>query len=924
MTSPERWARLSELLDRVLELPAPRRAELLAGLTGADAELRGEVEAVLAASEREGYLSRPVVDVAAPLIAAAGGRGARPPVDRVGEIVGPFRIVAELGQGGMGEVWLAERVDADFDQRVALKLLRPGLDVAELDSRFRRERRILAGLDHPHIARFLDGGVASNGLPYIAMEAVAGEPITAYCDRHRLDTDDRVRLFLEICDAVAYAHRSLVVHRDLKPANVLVDASGRAKLLDFGIAKVLVAEEGQDETSLTRLDDRLLTPAYAAPEQLLGRPVTTATDVHALGVLLYELLTGVRPFEAPGRLELERAVVERSPPRPSTRAGANAGSAGAVASRPARELAGRLRGDLDAIVLKAMRKEPPERYASAESMASDLRAFLSGRPVAAREGEKAYRARKFLRRYRIAAAAVAAVALSLVGGLAAALWQARVARHEAERMGAVKRFLTETLVDMNPWDSGRSDYSSRDLLLRGMSRLEHWMPEEPLLRAELYETLNRALSRAGEDEEGARCAELALAEYRRVLPETDPRVLRMRYDRVALDYWSGRLGSLRESLPALLRDFERRLERASTPELRADFAEVLLLDLRLDQESGALADAERKALAARALVWADVAAGADQRSVWSYHVALVLIDRGRYDEAAEALAVATAEAADGGLGTRSPHWPMFAAQIARLLAESGEWERALELAELALRRLDAIFGPESGYHGWHGAYLAEVWLLTGDAPRARRFFALGLDDESADVPSTRQARAHHGLARVAAAGGELDEARRRAERARAVWRALAHESSPWVDQADVLLDELELAEDRPVAPDAARARADRLAAVGFHETPRAYLVAARAAAAAGDPAAAGGALVEAARWIAAQGRGAGPLANELRRVADRLGAPAPELSTAPRSSRLLESYESSREVLGRALDASDGVAVAGSAPGATPSPGGTD
>jgi len=338
--------------------------------------------------------------------------------------IGPWRILDVLGEGGMGVVYLAERSDGAFDRQVALKLLRPGLDSGSFEARFLQERRTLAALEHPYIARLLDAGRAADGLPYFAMERVEGQPIDAWCQSHGLDVDARIALFLQVCEAVQYAHGRLIVHRDIKPSNVLVDTEGRVRLLDFGIAKLL---DETGEGALTRASERLLTPQYAAPEQLLGHPVGVGADVYAMGMLLYLLLADELPYRLAGTTAVEQhqLVCEREPPLPSTQA-----------TEPAR--AAQLRGDLDLIVLAALRKEPARRYASVEALASDLRRWQQGLPITARPDTFGYRAQRFVRRNRMAVAAGALLILSLAGGLAASLWQAREA--EAARALAEQRY----------------------------------------------------------------------------------------------------------------------------------------------------------------------------------------------------------------------------------------------------------------------------------------------------------------------------------------------------------------------------------------------------------------------------------------------------------------------------------------------------
>ncbi|HET9314292.1 MAG TPA: serine/threonine-protein kinase, partial [Vicinamibacteria bacterium] len=309
------WVRLEALVDRALDLAEGDREAFVREVALADPGMARELSAFLATEGRSReFLAAPVEVQAATLLAAIGDDGD----EAAGRLVGPYRILSELGRGGMGAVFLAERADGQFDQRVALKLVPPGRDSAEILQRFRAERQILAGLQHAHVARLLDGGVAADGQPYFAMEHVDGRPIGVFCDERRLDVAARLRLFLQVCDAVEYAHRSLVVHRDLKPSNVLVTADGQAKLLDFGIAKVL-DPAGEGDTEVTRAHARPMTPQYAAPEQLRGAAVTTATDVYSLGVVLYHLLCGRHPYRLHGlsAADVERVVTGHEPSPPS-------------------------------------------------------------------------------------------------------------------------------------------------------------------------------------------------------------------------------------------------------------------------------------------------------------------------------------------------------------------------------------------------------------------------------------------------------------------------------------------------------------------------------------------------------------------------------------------------------------------------------
>jgi eukaryotic-like serine/threonine-protein kinase len=405
---------------------------------------------------------------------------AEAPVDgitgRPGVLIGPYRLVRELGQGGMGIVYLAERADGQFEQRVALKLIKRGMDSDEILRRFLGERQVLARLSHTHIARLLDGGVSAGGQPYFAMEYVDGVPLHRYCEERGLGFEERLRLFRQVCEAVQYAHGSLVVHRDLKPSNILVTSAGDTKLVDFGIAKLL--HEDGAERSATRTDQRLMTPDYAAPEQVRGDPVTTATDVYALGAILYQLLSGQPPHRFTGRSKADRyrmiLEVEPEPPSEVVR--------GAAAGR-------RLRGDLDFIVLKALRKDPARRYSSVEALLDDLERHRTGLPIRARSDSVAYRARKFLSRHRLGATIAGLVVLALAAGLGGALWQARATAREAAKARAVRNFVVSLFRVSQPEESRGREITARELLERGARRIDSGLARQPELQAELLDVL---------------------------------------------------------------------------------------------------------------------------------------------------------------------------------------------------------------------------------------------------------------------------------------------------------------------------------------------------------------------------------------------------------------------------------------------------
>jgi serine/threonine-protein kinase len=426
-------------------------------------------------------------------------------------MVGPYRLVRELGHGGMGVVYLAERADGQFEQRVALKLIKRGMDSEDILRRFLAERQVLARLNHSHIARLLDGGITAQGQPYFAMEYVDGVPLHPYCEERRLGFEDRLRLFREVCEAVQYAHRGLVVHRDLKPSNILVTSAGETKLVDFGIAKLLY-EDGADR-SATRTDQRLMTPDCAAPEQVRGEPVTTATDVYALGAILYQLLTGLPPhqFNDCSRAERYRIILEVEPYPPSA-------TVRGTAERR------RLRGDLDFIVLKALGKDPARRYPSVEALLDDLERHRTGLPVRARPASVAYRARKFLGRHRVAVAVVALVVLALAAGLGGTLWQAGATAREAAKARAVKSFVVGLFRVSQPEESRGREITARELLERGARRIDSGLAREPELQAELLDVLGVIHRDLGLYPEADTLLERAVRLSRATFGETHPDV----------------------------------------------------------------------------------------------------------------------------------------------------------------------------------------------------------------------------------------------------------------------------------------------------------------------------------------------------------------------------------------------------------------
>lgn len=508
-----RWKNIEELLAEAAKRPRNEREQFIYGATD-DSEERRELLRLLA--------SEPAETGSGPCSRAVGERISRATGDRrralLGKVVGQYRIASVLGNGGSGTVYLGERADKQYSAQVAVKVIDESATLT-FGLRFRWERQILADLNHPNIARLLDAGETDAHQPYLVMEYIHGEAVDRFCDRNRLDVRARLELFLKICSAVQYAHQNLIVHRDIKPANILVTADGTPKLLDFGIAKLLHASDVTQAAELTRVNDRLLTPEYASPEQILGNAVTTASDVYSLGVVLYQLLTGLRPYElsssAASQLELERAICVADPLRPS--AAIRAGRLAVTTDEPrsiaalaeargatSDKLERRLVGDLDAIIMRAMRKEPQHRYSSVDQMMADIGHHLANEPVQARQGNWVYYSSRFIRRNRLAVAASSTIVMLVVSGMVAmsiqrAATQAalELAMQEKRRAETVSGFMLDIFAAANPFVNFGREATARDVLDQASRSIETDLSEQPEVRAPLLESIGTAYRRMG-------------------------------------------------------------------------------------------------------------------------------------------------------------------------------------------------------------------------------------------------------------------------------------------------------------------------------------------------------------------------------------------------------------------------------------------
>jgi serine/threonine-protein kinase len=519
------WEKVKEVFTAALELPVAQRATFVAESCGADDVLRGEVDSLLAAHEEpKNVLEQNTYDLASQL-QIDGNK-------YLGRRFGAYRILREIGRGGMGSVFLAARADGEFEQQVALKIIRQSFADEELERHFRRERQILASLNHPHIAKLIDGGVSETGELFLAMEFIEGDPLIAFAERYQLTIEDRLRLFLKICHAVSFAHQNLVIHRDLKPSNILVTEDGMPKLLDFGLAKLseqsavspIASMKGAEQT---QTDFRAFTPAYASPEQILGKSVTTTSDVFSLGVILYELLTGEKPFQFEGKSleEIIKTVSSGEASLPSR----------VVRSRqsesPNRQR--QLRGDLDNITLKALQKDPPRRYQSVAEFANDIERHLQQLPITARPNTLSYRASRFYRRNKIAVSATAFVMLALIVGLGIALRQYNNARRENAKADAVNAFLQKMLRAPNPqFGDARKGYQTtvNEILADAEKRLDGSdLSHQPEVRAELRRVIGAGYIDVGNYAAAERNLRQALAEQTRIYGDGSPKLLKSEF-----------------------------------------------------------------------------------------------------------------------------------------------------------------------------------------------------------------------------------------------------------------------------------------------------------------------------------------------------------------------------------------------------------
>ena len=711
--APADWATLRQLLQTGLELEPRARDTWVDGLTVEYEAFKPRLRALLAHAGDSQAGARldtlPKIETAQFLADRAGADAPRG-ADVPGDPIGPYRLMRQIGEGGMGSVWLAERADGLVERPVALKLPRLLTDRAALGERLARERGFLATLNHPHIARLYDAGLTAEGRPYLALEYVEGQRIDTYCAEHGLDVRARLALFIQVADAVAHAHAKLIVHRDLKPANILVTADGQVRLLDFGIAK-LVEDGTAQETELTQLAGRALTPDYASPEQIAGQAIGIGTDIYSLGVVLFELLAGRRPYQLKrdSRAALEEAILAADPPRPSS-----------VAADA--KLSKRLRGDLDTIVLKALKKSPEQRYATVNALVEDIERYRTRRPVLAQPDSRAYRLRKFVTRNTLAVGSAAAVAVALVAGAAAAMWQANVALAEKQRAEEVKDFIASTFRAADPFRAPGRIPNALELLMQAKERIDRIDRSRVHMRVELLNIIGSNLLAMQDPKAAEPVLQQARDEAAAGLRRDDPSaLLARRY--LAQVYWqTGRLKEMRAELTEILP-----IARAQVQRHPANLVALLLNQANLEKAEFHLDAAEAAAMEGLGVIDARLGGRYPDKVTLLTNLSGTYQSRGDFIRAFASAERAYKTALEMYPGN-AKHPTVVSAHFsyAAALRAIGQTERSVRELREVLKYTSEVFGPTSRFYGLRLNALAETLVEAGEVGEA-----LGVAAESA-------------------------------------------------------------------------------------------------------------------------------------------------------------------------------------------------
>jgi eukaryotic-like serine/threonine-protein kinase len=728
--APDDLKEVLALLQTGLELPADQRAAWLAALDASKTRLKPTVAALLhkqAEHETDDFL-KDLTRFGAGTAPAGTATIAPPPV--VGGVVGPYRLLSPIGEGGMSSVWLAERTDGVLRRKVALKLPH-WWALSKLTERAAQEREILASLEHPNIGRLYDAGITDDGRPYLALEYIEGKAIDVYCSEHKLGVRARVALIAQIARAVAYAHSRLIVHRDLKPSNILVDAPGQVHLLDFGIAK-LIEEGSAANRALTQVGARVLTPEYASPEQITGSPITTESDVYSLGVVAYELLAGKRPYTFKSSLTADWDVLSSDVRSPSM-------------VTDERAIARSLRGDLDTIVLKALKKEPSERYATAAAFADDLDRYLRGDPVVARPDSTGYRLRKFAVKHRIVVGAAVAVVLALAAGLAVASWQLRVARAEKRRAEEVKEFVASIFRSADPYFTGERQMKASQLLTLAKERIDREMASQPESSVELLAIVGEAQANLEEYDAARETLQAALDLSSRKLPDGNMHTSQARAQLAAIHANERDYELAKRELDAVipeLRDYGHPAVRALVNALQTrgfiagdeGDGDRAIADMReaveIAEESLGENDSET-ILAKRQLAQEYLLAGRPAEAV---------------EESREAFRLAQQNFGTGG---RNALLVETEDVYGRSLADSGQLSAGIEHLQSSIKRAEALLGPNNGSVASKLSWLARAQLKLGDLAGAIDSMTRSVAAATNELDRAR-AQASLGVALVAA------------------------------------------------------------------------------------------------------------------------------------------------------------------------------
>lgn len=768
----ERWARITELLDRLGEIDDQVTLEArLDEWCADDATLRAEVLELLAAQARHSdFLSGSAVEEAEALI------GERLQQQWIGRSLGAWTIEAPISQGGMGTVFRVRR-SQEFDQTGALKIIRAGFESEELIRRFAQERALLAQLNHPNIARLLDGGTTEDGLPWLVMELVEGEMIDQWCQHHQLSLEARLGLFEQVCAAVHFAHQKLIIHRDIKAGNVLVDASGQVKLLDFGIARLI--EPGVEfEATLTQ--QRRLTPSSASPEQFLGQAVTTASDVYALGLLLYRLLCGQPAYAIDATTALkdvQRLICRDMPTRPSEVVARSAGDKGAASGlRPDRQ-ARRLRGDLDTIVLKALRKEPERRYGSVEELAEDLRRHRAGLPVLARPDSVRYRAGKFIHRHWAGLAATSIAFAALAIGLVIAVNQAELARAERDRAELINQFLQSILVEADPYQAG-AEATVRDVLRKAGELVESRFSEEPGIEAALRHTIGYTQLSLMQLEDAQANLARAFSLNQHLYGDHDDRTLMSRAYLAWIDYRRGQYQAAEEGYGQVLAMLDERNEVVTRATIHNDFGVILAEQERWDEALMHQQDSLD--------LWLAHDPERPEIGILFNNIALNLHGMGELEQARQwyekGLERQRTEAPDGV----SPDLAINLNNLGILLRDLGQPEAALPYHQEALDMRITTLGEEHAFTGMGHLTLGRLLLDLDQAEEARLELeaAVRISEATLEPEQLQVLVARASLARAMALNSEAEDA-----------RALLEQVIPMMREQNIPASFLEQAED---------------------------------------------------------------------------------------------------------------------------------